>query len=303
MKQTTKKAEYVNWMFTKNNPAETPQQLEDVLRPFCNGYVFQLEKGEEGTPHYQGCIRLKKKKQPHLMAKHIFQAHWTAVTNTLAKAWNYCKKEDTRLLGPWTWGNGPVEKGERTDMDECCDMIKGGSTLAEIAEVYPSQIVRYAQHFDRFRSLWRPERTEQLKVVLLYGRPGSGKTRWAYQHFPKLYALPVGKDLWFNSYQQQKDVLIDDFAGNVGLTQLLQILDRYPVQLPTKGGFVWWCPTRILLTSNMRVDQWYNYDDRQDSYEALTRRLTMTITFPIVSPEDLEKESTILGTNEGVIVN
>ena len=72
----------------------------------------------------------------------------------------------------------------------------------------------------------------------------------------------------------QSTVLIDDFAGNVGLTQLLQILDRYPVQVPVKGGFVWWCPNVIIITTNVPLEQWYDYSSRQDSLAALQRRIT-----------------------------
>lgn len=283
--QKKQESAITNWCFTYNNPAQSPQQLEDLLRPLCNGYVFQLEKAETGTPHYQGCIRLIRPKRPQTMSRDLFKAHWT-VTRDLTAAWDYCMKDDTRMAGPWTFGNGPVTKGQRNDLVECAAMVKKGKTLTEIAEVYPGQVVRYAQHLDRFRSLYSPVRTEELQVILLLGRPGTGKTRWAYHQYPSLYATPLSKDLWFNNYQQQKTVLIDDFHGNIPLILLLRLLDRYPIQVPTKGGFVWWCPTMILLTSNTPVTTWYDFNERQDSYEALIRRLTKTIHFPLMQPFD-----------------
>lgn len=171
-----------------------------------------------------------------------------------------------------SWDNvNPI--GARTDLHAVAEMVRQGKTNAEIAEDYPTQMIRYCRHVDTFRSLWPPKREEELKVLLFTGKPGTGKTRMAYALFPQLYALPVGKDLWFNTYTGQKEVLIDDFAGNVSLTSLLRILDRYPVQVPTKGGFVWWCPTVIMITSNVPIEQWYDYSTRQDSLAALKRRI------------------------------
>lgn len=42
------------WCFTLNNPV--PGDREDVLGWNANYIVFQLEKGEEGTLHYQGTM-------------------------------------------------------------------------------------------------------------------------------------------------------------------------------------------------------------------------------------------------------
>ncbi len=264
-----KKYGQVSWGFTYNNPTHNADEMLEMLSQQCSAAVFQKEKGKEGTEHYQGYVKfLKKTMTPSRLLE--FQAHWLRCDANFAK---YCQKEDTRIDGPWSLNTGGKQQGKRNDMDAVTEMIREGKTNREIAEDYPGQMVRYQQHFDRFRALYPPVRENELQVTLFIGPPGTGKTRKAYDLYPNIYALPVGKDLWFNAYQGQREVLIDDFSGNVGLTQLLQILDRYPVQVPTKGGFVWWCPDIIIITSNTEIDGWYKYGDRVDSLCALKRRI------------------------------
>lgn len=269
-----------HWCFTYNNPPISGDTLVALLAPLCSAWTFQLEEGEKGTPHFQGYLCLKKKDRVTGLVKKLFQAHWSP-TNDVAASVAYCKKPETRKGGPWEVLAPPKKggSGTRTDLKDMALAVKAGKSNAEIFDDYPAQVLRYNRHLNELRSIWRPEREVELKVLLFTGPPGTGKTRMAYALFPTLYALPVGKDLWFNNYTQQKTVLIDDFAGNVSLTCLLQILDRYPVQVPTKGGFVWWCPETIIITSNVPLEQWYDYSTRKDSLAALKRRITETTSF------------------------
>lgn len=51
-----------NWIMTYNNyPKDIFEQIEQVLAPLCEKYVFGKEVGEEGTPHIQGAFCLKSK--------------------------------------------------------------------------------------------------------------------------------------------------------------------------------------------------------------------------------------------------
>jgi len=155
-------------------------------------------------------------------------------------------------------------------------------TLLEVAEACPSQYIRYykaVQHVRQIEAFDKPTRQSDLKVFLYYGPPGTGKTRLAYETAPDLYAIPLGKTLWFDNYAGEPDVLIDDFSGNLRLVDTLRMLDRYPIQVPVKGGHVWWCPTTIHITTNVHPRNWYDYSKRADSYRALTRRFTKVIHF------------------------
>lgn len=83
------------WFFTFNNYSKADIQiLEQRFREICNMYVFQEEKGENGTEHLQGVIYLKKAMRwtEFDLSKKI---HWEACKN-FSKAVTYCSKKETR---------------------------------------------------------------------------------------------------------------------------------------------------------------------------------------------------------------
>lgn len=69
------------------------------------------------------------------------------------------------------------------------------------------------------------------------------------------------------------------FLGQVRLVDLLRYLDKYPVQVPVKGSFVFLHCTTIIVTTNVHPDQWYDYTKRQSSEVALSERFTEFLWF------------------------
>lgn len=49
-------------------------------------------------------------------------------------------------------------------------------------------------------------------------------------------------------------------------------MDRYPIGVEKKGGFTWWNPSKIFITTNYHPKEWYDIKNRQESYKALIRR-------------------------------
>jgi len=117
-------------------------------------------------------------------------------------------------------------------------------------------------------------------LYIYCGDAGTGKSRLAYEQFPDLYELPIGKDLWFDGYGGQETVLFDDFDGQYPLSQLLKLTDNYYIrQVPIKGGHVWFNPKRIIITSNYNPCDWYDYSNRYKQALGLRRRVTSLISF------------------------
>lgn len=83
------------WFFTWNNyENDGVERLETRFKEICKSYVFQEETGENGTPHLQGCIVLKKAMRwsEFKLPKEI---HWEK-TISQQSAEDYCSKEETR---------------------------------------------------------------------------------------------------------------------------------------------------------------------------------------------------------------
>lgn len=277
-----------HWCWTLNNPedSETPDQLIEKVFTAANKVryvVFQHEEGEEEhTPHYQGYVEFTIGRRMAALKKLHRRIHWEPRRGTPDEARDYCMKEEGRIAGPWEWGTFRGAPGKRTDLEELYKLARSSASLLEVAEACPSSYMRHykaVQHVRQLGALDKPVRKKDLKVYILYGAPGLGKTRAVYEQHPDVYAVPLGKDLWFDNYKGEANVLLDDFSGNLRLVDTLRLLDRYPIQVPIKGGFVWWCPDKVFVTCNVHPRDWYDYSKRQDSYKALTRRVYKVLWF------------------------
>lgn len=93
------------WFFTWNNyPDNFLETLETVFKKICVKYIFEKEIGENGTPHIQGCIKLKKAMRwtEFKLPKEI---HWEKTRNE-ESAIKYCEKDALDRNGADCWKFG-----------------------------------------------------------------------------------------------------------------------------------------------------------------------------------------------------
>jgi len=282
------------WCFTENSPEDSKFHgaEREGLAAFAPGVrfiVYQLKRGEaEHHDHYQGYIELLTSRPLVWLRNNISSsAHWEIRRGSQDEAIRYCQKADTRVRGPFLFGEASAGAGSRTDLVSFRDAIKEGKKRSDLFEAFPAMMARYPRFYDTFMRTRRPAVTLDFKVILLYGETGIGKTRWVHEHWTNkpggFWDLPViTSGMWFDGYDGEAYVLFDDFAGaasKVSLTTLLRLLDRYPIQVPVKGSFVWWHPRRIAITTNVHPNQWYKWTGRKSSYLALKRRFTKIYQF------------------------
>ncbi len=267
------------WCFTINNPTEDEvRHIKDTAGSFSY-IIFGRETGESGTPHLQGYLELSGKRTLSGVKRLLGtqRAHLEIAQGTPKEAAEYCKKERNYE----EFGEISAGRGKRTDLIEIQESIKEGKGPLEIADAYFSQWVVYRRSFAEYRRLLVPTvRRVDLKVFVLVGRTGVGKTRFVHD-FAGSEALWISPDhecKWFDGYSGQPHALFDDFRGKAPFEFLLRLLDVYPLDVPVKGSFVTWRPETIWLTSNWNLQEWY--PDAEIS--PLIRRVSRVIT---IGPE------------------
>lgn len=211
--------------------------------------------------------------------KELFDMPWLhleIMKGSILQNERYCSKEGHLVH----YGLPFIGKGGRRDAQVYYEKVRTGANDLELADHDFAAFARFMKATDRIRVAIRPKPKDNCQVILLVGPTGVGKTRQAYEDYPELYELPVGPSMWFDGYQGQKEVLIDEFSGQLPLNDLLKLLDTHYVRkFPIKGGFTWFNPQIILVTSNFHPNTWYDYSSRQEHELALRRRITKVIKF------------------------
>jgi Putative viral replication protein./RNA helicase. len=227
--------------------------------------IWQVERcPETGRLHYQFYVEFSRSVVLARVRGLLPGCHAEPRRGTREEARDYCCKDDSRVAGPWEYGHFPRSaQGRRSDLLELCAEIKQGVPVAELADQYPGQFIRYDRGIRRWRELVAPdlELRDPLNVIVCLGESGSGKSFWAYSNWPEAFRY-WSDDGWWDGYDEQETVVFDDFDGNgIPFRTLLKVLDRYPLFLKVKGASVRMRAKRLVFTTNRVVRGWYPTED------------------------------------------
>lgn len=226
-----------NWCFTLADPeGHIPALFES-----SGHLVYILYQGEvaaSGLYHFQGYLQFSVPLARSTVKNYLHEkAHVEPRLGSHDQAVGYCTKEDTRVDGPWSRGSPVSDKnqGKRNDLADFYDKVKSGQSDLELADHNFALFSRTFRAVDRIRLACTQPRSFKTSVVLLYGPSGTGKTSWVHKHARgEIFHKP--KDGWWNGYTGQPNVLLDDMADWLPYQMLLDISDRYPVNVPQKLG-------------------------------------------------------------------
>lgn len=264
-----------NYCFTWNNPSEdAPITIRDIGARYC---IYQLEEGEAGTPHLQGLLIFKSQKSFSSVKLLLPLCHLEQCRNVAASI-KYCSKEEGRLEPPVEIGERP-NQGRRSDLETIANDIVSGTSIMDVAKNDPAVFVRNFKGLQALSNIFHSKRNWEMDVQVYTGTTGTGKTRKAFEIAPN--AFWKEKADWWDGYMGEEDVIIDEFTNDVPIGVLLRWLDRYPLRVPVKGGFVPFVAKRIFITSNIPFEEWYP-NARQEHKLALRRRITKITTFALL---------------------
>lgn len=267
------------YVFVLNN--WTQEELL-LLRDFSTNEVVKYigwaqEIGESSTPHLQGYMELASRKtmsQIHKISK-VKRLSLHKRRGSSQQARDYYADNDEKPIVQGLEEYGTLSKsfaGKRNDLLDLKASLDAGASLAEVADEHFGSFVRYEKSIRSYKRLKASPRDFVPEVYVLWGDTGTGKTRKAYESAEKPYFHPGGS--WFDGFEGQEVAIFDDFSGSCfPIAYLLKLLDRYPMSVPIKGGFVEWNPRKIFITSNMNPKDWYS-KALPEHVKALERRFT-----------------------------
>lgn len=228
----------------------------DIAHNTCKYLTYGFEEGESGTPHLQGyCeypnpVTMARVKKDTSARCHVEQRR-----GTQQQAITYCHKD-----GNWTeYGEKALGQGHRSDLDDVAsDVLTKKMSMSEIAQEHPTSWIRYNRGIISLANTKATPAWRDVLVLVYWGATGTGKTRRAMEE-PSVYKLNQNTNgtLWFDGYDGQTTLLIDDYYGWIKYGELLTILDGYPYRCQIKGGMAWALWDTVIITSNKHPDDWY----------------------------------------------
>nr|QXP07757.1 MAG: replication associated protein [Arizlama virus] len=268
-----------NWCFTLNADETEGEHLTWVCPGIpcpigswldCGKIEYlccQVEK--VAHVHIQGYVQFTQNMRLAALKKISPSAHWEFRRGTHAQARDYAKKTESRLNGPWELGNEKDNQGKRNDLEAIGALVKAKKTNAEILEECGAGASKFAKHITWLRFTNNEKESDRqlqgVRVIVLYGKTGMGKTYAAVNY------IAGGQDyyiceapshstskVWFDGYEGQRVLILDDFAGSFCCFRfLLRLLDHYKLKVEVKGGHAWAVWTTVVVTSNIHPSEWY----------------------------------------------
>lgn len=261
-----------------------PEDIEKV-----DFAVWQEEKGvastaenPQGYRHIQLYIEFAK---PHTFeqAKEFLgaDAHIEIPKKVRAACILYCQKEETRVSGPWTFGDvNQKQQGKRNDLDEIQGYLDAGGDIKEVEKRWFGQWCRYSKSFNAYHANLCGTRRDGITsphVIVVWGDAGSGKSRWAFMRDSYAYwKMPGNRNSqsWYDRYQGQSTIVFDDFTDDqLSLAEFCRLCDPYPMLAQTKGSTVDIRATEIIFTSNVRPEEWWQSRNSEEMLPQVNRRV------------------------------
>lgn len=268
-----------NWCFTLNNPDVVPLALEPSPTNKIKFCIYQLEQVQ--CRHLQGYVELKCPVRLAHMKKLIPGAHFERRRGSRIQAIDYCRKSESRVDGPWIHPLNyplPVEGSEDsssvgTSLTEIKRLLDEGYGEEYIADNNFSQWVRHYRAFRAYKLLKTQPRNHEVHVLVIVGPTGTGKSRYCLHNFPKAYWKQ--RSQWWDGYNSEETVVLDEFYGWLPYDNLLRLCDRYPMLVETKGGQVHMLARNVIITSNSFPDSWY----KNVYFDSFKRRVDKWVWF------------------------
>lgn len=291
------------WLLTFNNPKEhgyTHEKIKEILPLFksCSYWCMCDEIGGK-TKTYHTHLFLYSANQIRFgtLQKRFPGAHFDMCRGTPQENRDYVRKEgkykdtdkaETNLRETFEeLGQVPIEhQGKRNDLNRLYDWIKGGMTNYDILEENPEYMTQLDK-IERCRQIIKQEQYKNtfrtLQVEYYYGKTGSGKTRSIMERYgyENVYRVTDYINPW-DSYKSQDVIVFEEFySSNIKISELLNYLDGYPLDLPCRYNNKQACYTKVYILSNIPLEEQYRDIKREheETWKALLRRIHVVKIF------------------------
>lgn len=273
---------------------------EGVMRHAIAGHEFCPETGREHWQCYGQwyvavrMLQIKKQLRDHgIYLRRQFgdydNGEWDGSDNL-----SYCCKDGDFEM----WGTPAYyHQGQRNELHAAKEAILENPWCDEQTHMVDhfDAHVRGGRVLSKLRTLTQQKKAkekdnEQALVHVYWGPAGTGKSRKALETLKTTYGDSVyslqpptndGSRQWWDGYQGQKGVILEDFEPkNLGFRSFLILTDPYYAKrFEVKGGYVWGKPQIIIITCDRHPKDWVWEGQQSTDKDQLKRRFDRVVHF------------------------
>ncbi len=271
-----------NWCFTDFELLDYQviyEKYQDIIRYI--GYGLEICPKTK-KQHFQGWIQFVNKKRMGGVKKILStkKIHLESCRGNEIENKSYCSKDKKYVsFGAF------VIQGQRTDLEAIKKIIDTGNNLEVVAERHFGDFIRYHSGFAKYKKIVDKRLTKKfrrLDVTVICGPTGTNKTRQAVEKNPDAFKITGSNLKWFDGYDMEETLIIDEYNNDIPITQLLNLLDGYQLRLEIKGSFTYANWKKVIITTNLRPEQLHQ-KAKIEHIKAMNRRISQIINlFPKV---------------------
>lgn len=246
-------------------------------------YVGQQETGEEtGYRHWQVYVESPGAIRFSTLRRAFSKGHFEQRKGTKQQAYDYCTKAETAVEGSRIESTPKIVleesgRGARTDLTALHAMIADdGMSVDQVLLAVPSaaRFVTSLRAIEQARDRAAATSLRDVKVEYWHGPTGVGKTRALWERYgTDAYTVSDYRHP-FDGYAGQSVLVLDEYRGQLPISQLLQLLDVYPVELPARYANKMAAYQRVYIVSNEPLDLAALYPKaKRTTIDALRRRI------------------------------
>jgi len=242
---------------------------------------YELEVGEEGTHHYQGYCRFKKRTALAKVVEAFPRCHAEIARGSEVQNKAYCSKngEDGGFKEQGSFDANAGVQGRRSDLEAITKECEAGTPIKDIARAHSSDYIRYHAGIEKCHHLLAPlpPALRDVTVVYMWGETNTGKTwRVTQQYGDDVYRVCGHPRNPWDTYKDQRVVCFDEFEDSWPVFEMNQYLDKYRCELACRYSNKWAHWTLVILISNCDLEVQYKFT-REPLRAAFLRRIQQTI--------------------------
>lgn len=274
------------WVFTCNNPSIEDEHRCNDLSNHCTYIVFGRETAPTtGTLHLQGFVYFPNPRSFSGVRKLLpdgCHVEPKSPHSTFAQCVQYCKKDGNFI----EHGTCPMDQKGKGDAGKLSAQERWAFAKAGDFEQLPPE------HYSKYRSIHAEFKEVQDRDVLhnlwICGKSGCGKSRFVRDNYGGVDGTDFyskGMNKWWDGYQHEETVLLDDFAPEHGkyLGYYLKIwADHYKFNAEVKGGMLRIRPKTLIVTSQYPIEACF---EDHETITAVKRRFEVIQLAPFDLPD------------------